>query len=439
MAKIIEPRVLKGFRDFLPGQEIKRRQLQRTLEDTYKSFGFVPIDTPVLEYTEVLLGKGSGETDKQIYRFNDHGKRDVSMRFDLTVPFARYMAAHRNELYLPFKRYHMAKVFRGENTQRGRFREFTQCDFDIVGTDSVSADFEILLMMVRSMQAIGINGFTIHFSHRGIFSRFLKTRDLESKSETIMRTIDKLGKIGEDETKAQLTGIAGSEAAGAIIDYIKPSGSFEGTLEKMTSLAGGPAADTERIAAVHRCAEETGIEQNLFLDPSIARGLDYYTGIVFETILTDLPGIGSICSGGRYNDLASLYTKEKLPGVGSSIGLDRLLAALEELQEIKGTESEATVLVFCLSEEYNPVYHRIADRLRREGVSCEVYPEAKKMGAQFSHAEKKSIPIALIIGEDEIKSGTVSLKILETRESLSDLTENDALQKIRSFSETSSP
>lgn len=437
MAKIIEPRALKGFRDFLPQQEIARREILRTLEDTFRSFGFVPIDTPILEYTEVLLGKGSGETDKQIYRFRDHGDRDVSMRFDLTVPFARFMAAHRNELYLPFKRYHMAKVFRGENTQKGRYREFTQCDFDIVGVDTVSADFEILLMMVRSLQAIGLKEFIIHFAHRGIFNRFLAANKIESRSEEIMRTIDKLQKIGEDETRKQLTETAGQNAAAAVLEYIKPGKTFEETLDKITELSGGASDDTERIREVHRCAVEAGIEDFIHLDPSIARGLDYYTGIVFETFLNLLPQIGSICSGGRYNDLASLYTKEHLPGVGTSIGLDRLMAALEELNVIERQSSSAQVLIFCLDESLNPIYHRLADRIRREGIACEVYPEARKMAVQFAHAENKNIPIAVIIGEDEVEAGTVSLKFLESRESVKGVDENEAIFRIDSYLKSS--
>ena len=293
MASIIQPRVLKGFRDFLPDTEIRRRGIIHNLENQFRLFGFVPIDTPILEYTEVLLGKGGGETDKQVYRFEDHGKRDVSMRFDLTVPFARFMAAHVNELYLPFKRYHMAKVFRGENTQRGRFREFMQCDFDIVGTDSASADFEIMMMMHDSFSALGVSGVTIHISHRGVFNRFLDHRGISENSTEILRTVDKLAKIGRDKVMEMLTECAGSDNAAAILDYISATGSFGEVLSQLEALAGGEAEDTVRLRELHTAMEACDLSDRFVLDPSITRGLDYYTGVVFETFLDELPGIGS--------------------------------------------------------------------------------------------------------------------------------------------------
>ena len=250
MSSLIEPRVLKGFRDFLPAREIERRLVSETLEKSFRSFGFVPIDTPALEYTEILLGKGGGETEKQIYRFTDHGGRDVSLRFDLTVPFARFMAAHRAEIPLPFKRYHIAKVWRGENTQRGRYREFTQCDFDIVGSDSPGADFEILLMMRESLMAIGAGDVSIRLNHRGLFNRFLTRLGVFSQSVEILRTVDKLAKIGEAETRELLNALVGKDPAAEILDFIRPRDSWDETFQAMTKAAGGPNEDSERLTSL---------------------------------------------------------------------------------------------------------------------------------------------------------------------------------------------
>src|SRR6056297_571477 len=398
---LIEPKILKGFRDFLPPEAAARKDIQHTLENIFESFGFQPIDTPVLEYTEVLLGKGGGETDKQMYRFHDQGNRDVAMRFDLTVPFARFMARNENDLIIPFKRYHIDKVWRGENTQRGRYREFTQCDFDIVGTDTASADFEILLLIVRSMEALGLSAFTVHLSHRGIFNRFLGHIGAAEHSVEILRTVDKMRKIGPEKTREELEGLTGSAGAEKILAYIQAQGTAAETLSTMRELAGGPAEDTERVERILAWAEETGIADRVALDPSITRGLDYYTGCVYETFLDELEGIGSVCSGGRYNDLASLYTKEQIPGVGASVGLDRLIAALEERGRADTGRGTVDAVVLCLDDTLIGHYHRIADRLREEGLSAEVYPEAKKLGAQFKFADQKGARVGIICGPEE--------------------------------------
>ncbi len=430
MSGIIEPRVLKGFRDFLPHTEIKRKEIQRILEHSFEGFGFVPIDTPALEYRDVLLGKGGGETDKQVYAFQDHGKRNVTLRFDLTVPFARFMAAHRNELYLPFKRYHISKVWRGENTQRGRYREFTQCDFDIVGPDTAAADFEIIFMMYSSMKALGVDKFRIHLSHRGIFNTFLANHQLEKYNTEILRAVDKIAKIGRDEVKKLLIPVTGNDKTDAILDFIKAEDNWEMTLKKLTALAGGENDHTLRVKQLFTLAGETGIADSLFFDPSITRGLDYYTGVVYETFLDELPKIGSVCSGGRYNNLAGLYTKEELPGVGSSIGLDRLMAALEELGQVSSRKAYTKVLILNMDEKLMGHYFSLAEKLRSADISAELYLEKKKMKNQFSFAEKKEIPFALICGEDEYRNGKLSLKNLMSRESHNDLTIEDALKII---------
>ncbi|TVQ37399.1 MAG: histidine--tRNA ligase [Spirochaetaceae bacterium] len=431
MNQRIEPRILKGFRDFLPAQESRRKAVQTVLEQVFRRYGFLPIDTPVLEYTDVLLGKGGGETDKQIYRFEDNGGRDVSMRFDLTVPFARYMAQHRAELYLPFKRYHIAKVFRGENTQRGRYREFTQCDFDIVGVDCASADFEILLLMVRSLQALGVREFRIHLSHRGIFNRFLETLGVGDRAGEVLRVVDKIKKSGEEAVREELTQLLDLQRAAQVLMFITADGSPAEVLTSLVALAGHDDGDTGRLEAVLRACAAVGIADHVRLDPSITRGLDYYTGIVYETFLDRAPEIGSVCSGGRYNDLASLYTKEQLPGVGSSIGLDRLLTALEELGQHDAEPAAVDVLVLAFDSGDMGHYHALAEQLRNAGFSAEVYPETRKLAAQFSFAARKGIPVAVICGPEERDSGVVTVKDLATRANYDGLTPQNAVETVR--------
>ncbi len=427
MSDLIEARVLKGFRDFLPEAEIERRLLTETLEKTFRSFGFVPIDTPALEYAEILLGKGGGETEKQVYRFQDHGGRDVALRFDLTVPFARFMAEHRAEIALPFKRYHISKVWRGENTQRGRYREFTQCDFDIVGTESAASDFEILLMMRDSLRAIGVGDVTIRMSHRGVFNRFLARLGLSGKSVDILRTVDKLAKIGREETLSLLSEIAGKAHGEEILAFIEPKATFEETLAAMTAAAGGPCPETERLGVLRAFMLDLGVSDVFVLDPSITRGLDYYTGVVYETFLNEIPEIGSVCSGGRYDDLASLYSKERLPGVGASIGLDRLIAALESLGRSRRSPGFARVAIACMDESLGGRYQAIARSFREAGISCEVLTEQKKPVQQYTLAEKKGAAWVLIAGADEIQAGKVTLREIATRTNTDNLSVEQAI------------
>ena len=422
---LIEPRVLKGFRDFLPFQELKRRDMIETIEKSFRSFGFVPIDTPALEYAEILLGKGGGDTEKQIYRFSDQGGRDVALRFDLTVPFARFIAEHKSDLTFPFKRYHIAKVWRGENTQRGRYREFTQCDFDIAGSDSAAADFEILLIMRNTLQTLckgaaeknnaGNKGeITIRINHRGLFSRYLASLGMEEKSAEILRQVDKLGKIGRDGVQELLETIAGKNVSKKILDFISlgREGDFDSALEKCKAAA-GEGDDTKRLEELRRFMKDAGISDCFALDPSITRGLDYYTGIVYETFLDKLPGIGSVCSGGRYDNLSGLYSKENIPGVGSSIGLDRLQAALEELEDAGNCTGYADAAVVCLSEDDAGKAQVSAERFRMLGLNIEVFLEVKKTSQQFMLAEKKGIPWAVI---PDYAAGCFTLRNIAGRE-----------------------
>jgi len=432
MENLIQPKILKGFRDFLPDAEIQRSLLTEKLTGVFRSFGFVPIDTPVLEYSEILLRKSNGETEKQVFRFEDNGGRDVAMRFDLTVPFARFVAEHKEELYYPFKRYHIAKVWRGEKPQAGRYREFVQCDFDAVGSDSAAIDFEILLMMKTALSAIGVEDVTIKLSHRGVFNRFLEKLGLKDKSEDILRTVDKLAKIGEEETSRLLAEIAGNENdSKQILKYIKGSDTFESTLSLMEEMAGGEADDTKRLKEIYSLMCSTGIEKSYKLDPSITRGLDYYTGVVYETFLNELPSIGSVCSGGRYDNLAGLYMKDRISGVGSSIGLDRLIAGLEQLGRIDKKGSFIDAEIFCLDEKLTAHYMQIAQKLRNAGISCEVFPDAKKMGQQYTFAEKKNIQFGILIKQEEAADNVLTLKNLKTRETFEGISVEEAADKIK--------
>ena len=418
---MIEPAVLKGFRDSLPCDEIPKRRLIRKLEDIFSLYGFSPIDTPALEYTSVLLGKGGGETDKQIFRFTDNGGREVAMRFDLTVPFARFTAGHANELSRPFKRYHINKVWRGENPQKGRYREFYQCDFDIVGVDNAYADWEILSTMAFCFRTI-FNGdesaFSFHISHRGLFNSFLSHIGLSERSIDILRLVDKIRKIGRDEVQRQLAEIASDEAkAELILSFVSPveGESFSHTLSRLTQLAGGSCEASERLGEIYSLLCKEGIGELFTLDASITRGLDYYTGLVYETFLTGCPSIGSVCSGGRYNNLASLYTKENLPGVGSSIGLDRLLAALEDLKSPLLAQKQSADILF-VSEDKKASFafeSRIAGRLREKGIKCDIYPiQVKKMKSVYDYSDKNHIPMILIWNW----KGEVSLKDIASQE-----------------------
>ena len=416
MSEMIQPRVLKGFRDFLPQSEIVRGELTEKITAVYRSFGFVPIDTPVLEYSEILLRKSNGETEKQVFRFNDNGGRDVALRFDLTVPFARFTAEHKDELCFPFKRYHIAKVWRGEKPQAGRYREFIQCDVDIVGSDAAASDFEILCVMKAAFSAIEVNDITIHVNHRGIFNRFLTRLNMLEKSEDILRVVDKLAKIGAENVKAELCQYTTEENAVQILDYVTQKGDFLDVLKKIEVLAGGEDSDSMRMREIYKMLQAVGIEKTYVLDPSITRGLDYYTGIVYETFLNDIPSIGSVCSGGRYDNLAGLYMKEKVPGVGVSIGLDRLAAGLEQLGKLHAKGSYLDAEIYCQNEAHMLYYQKIAFALRSKGVNVEVFPSAKKMTQQYALTTAKSVPWGILCSEEDVKNGTLTLKNLETRQ-----------------------
>lgn len=399
---MIEPKVLKGFRDSLPGQEIARQKLISKVQDIFRSFGFVPIDTPALEYTEVLLGKGGGETDKQMFRFTDNGGRDVALRFDLTVPLARYVSANYASLAFPFKRYHISKVWRGEKPQKGRFREFIQCDFDIVGADNAQSDFEILLLIHTCLSRMKVGAFKVSVSHRGLLNRFLSGLGLESSCPQVLRAIDKLSKIGEAGVRQCLADEGlNQKAVDGIMGFISlDKEDFGRTLGKLEGMF-GDCPEIQRLKDIHGMMESCGIEGDFILDTSITRGLDYYTGIVYETLLLDMPQIGSICSGGRYNNLTGLYTKEKLPGVGSCIGLDRLIAALEELgSPLVMDSSYADVMVSCNGGDAGWA-QKVAMDLRALNVRTDCYVGDKSIGQQYAYAQKNGIAYVVVSQEGD--------------------------------------
>jgi len=419
---VIEPRTLKGFRDHLPAQALARERVLVVARRVYRGYGFAPIDTPALEYLEILTGKGSAETDKQLYRFTDHGGREVGMRFDLTVPFARFCAQHIASLGTPFKRYHMATVWRGENTQRGRYREFMQCDFDTIGTTSPVADLETVLVVHDLLAAIGIERFTIRINDRRVLGGVLASLGLADRATDVLRSLDKLGKATRDAVKAELIGHGvAADAVEKLLKMAELSGSMADVLAGLESLVADSESGRAGVAALRAIldgVQAAGVAAGrVVVDPSIARGLDYYTGIVLESFLDDLPTLGSICSGGRYDNLAGLYTKQALPGVGASLGIDRLLAGLDELGKLSAVETPAEVFLVFFDEAHLADYLRVASALRAAGVAVEFFPEAKRVGQQLKVAAKKGFPAALVIGSDEFAAGTAQFKNLATQQS----------------------
>jgi histidyl-tRNA synthetase len=419
----IEPRTLKGFRDYLPDAMMARERLIDIARRVYRSYGFCPIDTPALEYLEILTGKGSEETDKQLYRFQDHGDRWVGLRFDLTVPLARFAAQHAAELGTPFKRYHIATVWRGENTQRGRYREFMQCDFDTIGTRSPVADVETALVIHDLMRAIGFEEFTIRVNNRMVLSGLLQRLNLADQSVAVLRALDKLAKIGREAVAEEMQRMAGAtaEQAADVLRFAELSGSNNEILRQLEPLVAGSDLGQEgvsRLTELLSAVEVGGVAgERIRLDVSIARGLDYYTGTIFETFLDQLPGIGSVCSGGRYDNLASLYTNQELPGIGASLGLDRLLAAMEELGMLTKVTTPAEVFVVYFVAERLHDYLRLAAKLRAAGLGVELYPEAKRLGQQLKYADRRGFKVAIIAGEDELADGTCQIKNLASGES----------------------
>ena len=418
----IEPRTLAGFMELLPNEQILFEQMKQTIEKTYQRFGFLPLDTPILELSEVLLAKAGGETEKQIYRFTK-GDTDISMRFDLTVPLAKYVAKNYGNLSFPFRRYQIGKVYRGEKTQKGRFREFYQCDIDIIGDGELGIvnDAEIPSVIYNLISDLGFNDFTICINNRKVLNGLFREVNQEQNAVDIMRTIDKLAKIGKEKVIEELKEIGVDDRAiERILTFIEIDGTTDEKISKLENLGILNEMFTqglEELKQVVKYIRIFGVPDTHFkIDLTIARGLDYYTGTVYETFLNDYKELGSVCSGGRYENLAEYYTDKKLPGVGISIGLTRLFYKLNELQLIKSDKySMSDILIIPMAEDMTKSIELASD-LRKEGINTEVYLNDKKLKAKFKYADKLKIPYVVVIGEDEISSNTVKVKNMETGE-----------------------
>lgn len=417
---ITEPRTLAGFMELLPNEQILFEQMKQKIEKTYQRFGFLPLDTPILELSEVLLAKASGETEKQIYRFTK-GDTDISMRFDLTVPLAKYVAKNYGNLSFPFRRYQIGKVYRGEKTQKGRFREFYQCDIDIIGDGELGIvnDAEIPSVIYNLISDLGFNDFTICINNRKVLNGLFREVNQEPNAVDIMRTIDKLAKIGKENVILELKEIGVDEQAiDRILKFIEIDGTTDEKIAKLKELGIKEEMFVEGLAELEQVVKYIrvfGVPDTHFkIDLTIARGLDYYTGTVYETFLNDYKEIGSVCSGGRYENLAGYYTDQKLPGVGISIGLTRLFYKLNELQLIKSDKySMSDILIIPMLEDMT-VAIQLASNLRKEGINTEVYLNDKKLKAKFKYADKLKIPYVVVIGEDEINTNTVKIKNMNT-------------------------
>jgi len=417
---ITEPRTLAGFMELLPNEQILFEQMKQKIEKTYQRFGFLPLDTPILELSEVLLAKAGGETEKQIYRFTK-GDTDISMRFDLTVPLAKYVAKNYGNLSFPFRRYQIGKVYRGEKTQKGRFREFYQCDIDIIGDGELGIvnDAEIPSVIYNLISDLGFNDFTICINNRKVLNGLFREVNQEPNAVDIMRTIDKLAKIGKENVILELKEIGVDEQAiDRILKFIEIDGTTDEKIAKLKELGIKEEMFVEGLAELEQVVKYIrvfGVPDTHFkIDLTIARGLDYYTGTVYETFLNDYKEIGSVCSGGRYENLAGYYTDQKLPGVGISIGLTRLFYKLNELQLIKSDKySMSDILIIPMLEDMT-VAIQLASNLRKEGINTEVYLNDKKLKAKFKYADKLKIPYVVVIGEDEINTNTVKVKNMNT-------------------------
>ena len=418
----IKPRTLSGFMELLPAQQQQMERVMDILRTTYGRYGFTPLDTPIIEASEILLAKGGGETEKQIYRFSK-GDSDLSLRFDLTVPLAKYVALHYNELAFPFRRFQIGKVYRGERAQRGRFREFYQADIDIIGDGKLSVinEAEIPSVIYKVFSEFGLKRFCISVNNRKILNGFYAMLGLTEQSGDIMRTVDKLDKIGPDKVRTILTEDIGLQAADAdeILRFIAIRGTNAEVLSALEGYRGrNEAFDTglDELTTVTKYLSAFGVpEENFAVDLTIARGLDYYTGTVYETRMLDHPEIGAICAGGRYDNLAEYYTDKKLPGVGISIGLTRLFYVLGEQGYLNDdlVTAPADALILPMTEDLSAAI-AFATQLRQAGVRAQVYGEQKKFKGKMSYADKLKIPYVVFLGEDEIKSGVVKIKDMTT-------------------------
>ena len=417
----VEPKTLSGFMELLPNEQVLFNEMQDKIRASYEKFGFLPIDTPVIESSQVLLAKAGGETEKQLYSFKK-GDSDLTLRFDLTVPLAKYVAEYDNEITYPFRRYQIGKVYRGERAQRGRFREFYQCDIDVIGDSELNIinDAEIPSVMYETFKSLGLENFTIRINNRKILNGLFIAAGEEDKAQDILRTIDKIEKIGKEMVIAIFKDDykMSDESINTIINFIEISGSKDEKIEQLEKLGIENEVFNEGLIELKEVVKYIRLfnvpEDAFDVDLSIARGLDYYTGTVYETFLNDYKEIGSICSGGRYNDLAGYYTNRNLPGVGMSIGLTRLFFILNDIGIVKcDRKSISDVLVVSMVEDLSYAI-KTANELRDANINSEIYFDNKKLKAKFRYADRLKIPYVIVIGEDEINSGKLTIKNMET-------------------------
>ena len=443
----ITPRTLSGFMELLPGKQVRMERLMQVLRDTYSLYGFAPLDTPVIEDAKILLAKGGGETEKQIYRFQK-GDSDLALRFDLTVPLAKYVALHYNDLTFPFRRFQIGKVYRGERAQRGRFREFYQADIDIIGDGKLDIlnEAEIPAIIYRVFRGFGLQRFQIRVNNRKILNGFYAMLGLSEKSADIMRTVDKLDKIGAEKVAAILVDENGlsRQQAEEILKFIAITGANAAVLTALEAYCGRnelfDLGFTELKAVVENLGAFGVPEENFAVDLTIARGLDYYTGTVYETTLLDHPEIGSVCSGGRYDNLAGFYTDRALPGVGISIGLTRLFYVLDEQGLINDQlpDAPADALVLPMTEDVSKAI-QIAETLRSAGVRVQLYGEKKKFKQKMSYADKLGVPYVVLLGEDEIAAGKCSVKDMRSGQQVTCTPDEAAESILQGLAATTGP
>ena len=442
----IKPRTLSGFMELLPGKQIQMERIMGVLKDTYSRYGFAPLDTPAIEDAQILLAKGGGETEKQIYRFQK-GDSDLALRFDLTVPLAKYVALHYNDLAFPFRRYQISKVYRGERAQRGRFREFYQADIDIIGDGKLDIlnEAEIPAIIYQVFRGFGLTRFQIRVNNRKILGGFYHMLGLSEKSGDIMRTVDKLDKIGKEKVGEILREDCGltQEETAQILEFMAISGTNDQVLSALSGYRGRNEMfdqGLDELEAVTRNLAAFGVPQENFgVDLTIARGLDYYTGTVYETTLLDHPEIGSVCSGGRYDNLAGYYIDKALPGVGISIGLTRLFYVLDEqgLLNDKLPTAPADALVLPMTADPAPAI-ALAQSLREEGLRVQLYGEQKKFKQKMTYADKLGVPFVVLLGEDELAQGKCSVKNMTTGEQVT-VTASEAAQLMKTILDTREP
>ena len=437
MAKT-EPRTLPGFMELLPNEQILFDQMKQAIEESYKTFGFLPIDTPIIELADVLLAKTGGETAKQIYKF-EKGDTNLALRFDLTVPLAKYVAKNYGNLSFPFRRYQIGKVYRGEKVQKGRYREFYQCDIDIIGDETLDIinDAELPAVIYSTFRTLGFENFTIKINNRKILNGLYESLGQEENSVEIMRIVDKLDKIGVEAVKEEISKLGvSSEVTDKIIEFIQIKGSTDEILQKLEALN---ISNEKYLKGVEELKEVVKYirlfkmpEENFAIDLTIARGLDYYTGTVYETFLNDYRELGSVCSGGRYENLAENYTDKKLPGVGVSIGLTRLFYKLNELNIIKADKKSISDILIIPMTENMSVPLEIGTELRKLKVNTEIYLNNKKIKAKMKYADKLEIPYVVVIGDNEIETSKVKVKEMATgKETECELDAKEILNVIR--------